>query len=95
MQLADGIGSRPKELKGKAVNQFDDSFNSVKAAIEAGIAAAGYQSRRIDQKQHNNQIDDEIIAATRWSPPPCRTCCLRRAMSMRMRRMASAAAAKK
>ena len=37
---------------------FDD-------AISLGIKAAGYNALRIDNKEHNNNIDDEIIAAIR------------------------------
>ncbi len=47
---------------------FDDS---VKEAYEAGIECAirdsGYRPLRIDKKQHNNKIDDEIIAEIRRS----------------------------
>ena len=46
---------------------FDDSMNQLWKAIEQGIEAAGYKSLRIDQAQHNNKIDDEIIAAIRRS----------------------------
>lgn len=47
---------------------FDDSMND---AYEEGIAAAireaGYEPMRIDKKNHNNKIDDEIIAEIRRS----------------------------
>ena len=46
---------------------FDESMNDAWAAIEKGIRAAGYEPLRIDQKQHNNKIDDEIVAAIRRS----------------------------
>jgi hypothetical protein len=46
---------------------FDDSMNTAFASIEQGIRAAGYTALRIDQKQHNNKIDDEIIAGIRRS----------------------------
>jgi hypothetical protein len=46
---------------------FDESTNDAWAAIEKGIRAAGYEPLRIDQKQHNNKIDDEIVAAIRRS----------------------------
>jgi hypothetical protein len=46
---------------------FDDSMNSAFVTIEQGIRAAGYSAIRIDQKQHNNKIDDEIIAGIRRS----------------------------
>lgn len=47
---------------------FDESMND---AYEIGIAPAiqdaGYKSLRIDRKDHNNKIDDEIIAELRRS----------------------------
>ena len=46
---------------------FDDSVNEAWKAIEAGIRSAGYNPRRIDQKEHNNDITDEIIAEIRKS----------------------------
>jgi hypothetical protein len=46
---------------------FDQSMNDAWLAIDKGIRAAGYEPLRIDQKQHNNKIDDEIIAAIRRS----------------------------
>ena len=45
---------------------FDDSMNSLyNRAIEPAIQEAGYMLSRIDYKQHNNKIDDEIIAGIR------------------------------
>jgi len=35
--------------------------------IAPGIKAAGYEPLRVDQKEHNNRIDDEIIASIRTS----------------------------
>ena len=35
--------------------------------FERGIAEAGYDAVRIDRKEHNNKIDDEIIAEIRRS----------------------------
>jgi hypothetical protein len=35
--------------------------------IEEGIKAAGYSPLRIDRKEHNNRIDDEIVAEIRKS----------------------------
>ena len=46
---------------------FDESMNDAWLAIDKGIRAAGYEPLRIDQKEHNNKIDDEIIAAIRRS----------------------------
>ncbi|NJO36114.1 MAG: nucleoside 2-deoxyribosyltransferase [Rhodospirillales bacterium] len=36
-------------------------------AIEPGVRDAGYNALRIDRKEHNNKIDDEIIAEIRQS----------------------------
>ena len=45
---------------------FDDSTNDLyNRAIEPAIQEAGYMPSRIDYKQHNNKIDDEIIAGIR------------------------------
>jgi nucleoside 2-deoxyribosyltransferase len=34
-------------------------------AVEPGVQTAGYEALRIDRTEHNNRIDDEIIAAIR------------------------------
>jgi len=44
-------------------------------AIEPGVRAAGYEPIRIDKKDHNNRIDEEIEAAIRrarfsWQTSP-------------------------
>ena len=46
---------------------FDPQVQDAWKAIEQGIHTAGYQPLRIDQRQHNNKIDDEIVAAIRGS----------------------------
>jgi hypothetical protein len=46
---------------------FDDSVKIAWIAIENGIRNAGYKSFRVDQKEHNNDITDEIIAGIRGS----------------------------
>lgn len=43
---------------------MDDAYED---GIRAGIVAAGYKPIRIDRKEHNNKIDDEIIAEIRRS----------------------------
>jgi hypothetical protein len=62
----DGINSGSKQAF--VAMWFDDSM---KAAYEDGIAPAirqaGYEPMRIDRKDHNNKIDDEIIAEIRRS----------------------------
>jgi hypothetical protein len=44
--------------------EFDDLY---KEGIAPGIALAGYEAFRIDGKEHNNRIDDEIIASIKIS----------------------------
>ena len=45
---------------------FDDEVSSTwYEAIQPAILAAGYKAIRIDGVQHNNKIDDEILAAIR------------------------------
>ena len=45
---------------------FDDEVLPLwKKAIEPGIEAAGYEPLRLDKHEHNNRIDEEIIASIR------------------------------
>jgi hypothetical protein len=46
---------------------FDDSLKNAWLAIEDGISNAGYKPFRVDQKEHNNDITDEIVAGIRGS----------------------------
>jgi len=47
---------------------FDKSLDIVwTEAISPGITDAGYDAKRIDNVEHNNKIDDEIIATIRRS----------------------------
>jgi nucleoside 2-deoxyribosyltransferase len=47
---------------------FRDDFKDLYLhSIEPGIKAAGFEALRVDQKEHNNRIDDEIIASIRTS----------------------------
>lgn len=47
---------------------FDNSTQQAwEEGIKLGIEDAGYEAVRIDQKEHNNRIDDEIIAEIRRS----------------------------
>jgi hypothetical protein len=46
---------------------FDKEVNDAHLAIEKGIRDAGYAPLRIDRKEHNNKIDDEIVASIRRS----------------------------
>ena len=45
----------------------DSTDNAFAQGIEPAIAEAGYQPLRIDQKEHVNRIDDEIVAEIRRS----------------------------
>jgi hypothetical protein len=46
---------------------FDESMKALWLAIENGIREAGYKPFRVDQKEHNDDITDEIIAGIRGS----------------------------
>ena len=47
---------------------FDDSMTPVyNDALSKAIEDAGYKPHRVDQREHNNKIDDEIIAQIRRS----------------------------
>ncbi|MBA5776845.1 hypothetical protein H2509_06850 [Stappia sp. F7233] len=73
--LADGY-IHLAELETKAIDSkqafiamwFDDSVSEVyERGIAKAILDAGYQPVRIDKKDHNNKIDDEIVAEIRRS----------------------------
>ena len=54
--------------KGFVAMWFDDSTQKAwEEGIKRGIEDAGYEAVRIDQKEHVNKIDDEIIAEIRRS----------------------------
>lgn len=53
----------PESQIGFVAMWFDDSVREVyENGISKGIEQAGYEPLRIDFKEHNNRIDDEIIA---------------------------------
>lgn len=67
---------RLEELETKAVNSeqtfvamwFDESVDEAyEKGIEPAIRDSGYRPLRIDKKEHNNKIDDEIIREIRRS----------------------------
>ena len=67
---------RLEELETKAVNSeqafvamwFNESVNEAyEKGIEPALRDTGYRPLRIDKKEHNNKIDDEIIAEIRRS----------------------------
>jgi hypothetical protein len=57
----------PQSQIGFIAMWFDKSVDSVHSAIEIAIQNAGYVPLRIDRKEHNNKIDDEIVAGIRRS----------------------------
>jgi hypothetical protein len=57
----------PQSKIGFIAMWFDDSMKAAWAAIDNGIRDAGYTPFRVDQKEHNNDITDEIIAGIRGS----------------------------
>ncbi len=59
--------ANPNSQIGFIAMWFSDSVNDAWQAIDNGIRNAGYKPFRVDQKQHNNKIDDEIIAGIRGS----------------------------
>lgn len=68
----DYIGSRtytaPQYDQAFVAMWFDDSMLPIyTSAICPGIESAGYKPFRIDRKEHNNRIDDEIIVEIRRS----------------------------
>jgi hypothetical protein len=60
-------GSNPNSKTGFIAMWIDTRLNPLLAAIERGISDAGYAPERIDRVEHNNRIDDEIIAHIRRS----------------------------
>jgi hypothetical protein len=46
---------------------FEKELDPVHLAIESAVRNAGYDPKRIDRVEHNNRIDDEIIAWIRRS----------------------------
>jgi len=57
----------PESRIGFIAMWFDDSMKAAWIAIENGITDAGYKPYRVDQKEHNNDITDEITAGIRGS----------------------------
>ena len=46
---------------------FDSSQDATRESIKSAITAAGYRPIRIDEVEHTNKIDDEILAKIRQS----------------------------
>jgi len=57
---------QPASTQGFVTMWFDDSMeDAYDKGFKVGISEAGYKPIRIDQKEHSNKIDDEIIAVLR------------------------------
>ncbi len=67
-RLAELETANAESTKGFVAMWFDNSTDEAwEKGIKRGIEDAGYEAVRIDQKEHNNKIDDEIIAEIRRS----------------------------
>lgn len=67
-RLAELETANADSTKGFVAMWFDESTNEAwEEGIKRGIEDAGYEAVRIDQKEHVNKIDDEIIAEIRRS----------------------------
>ena len=67
-RLAELETANAESTKGFVAMWFDDSTDKAwEEGIKLGIEDAGYESVRIDQKEHTNKIDDEIIAEIKRS----------------------------
>jgi len=61
-------GTNIESNQGFVAMWFDDRMQNVyDTAISLGVLNAGYKPHRVDQREHNNKIDDEIIAQIRRS----------------------------
>ena len=67
-RLAELETANAESSKGFVAMWFDKSTDEAwEQGIQRGIEDAGYEAVRIDQKEHVNKIDDEIIAEIRRS----------------------------
>ena len=62
-----GVGADKPDQAFVAMSFKDELTSLWNDGIKAGVAVAGYAPLRIDGKEHNNRIDDEIIAEIRKS----------------------------
>ncbi len=68
IRLAEIQKNKTDSSRGFMAMWFDQSMDKIwQEGFEPGIRKAGYEPVRIDQKQHVNKIDDEIIAEIRRS----------------------------
>ena len=56
-----------KSDRGFVAMWFDHSMDAADVTIGTAIREAGYRALRLDRYEHNNRIDDEIMAAIRRS----------------------------
>jgi len=64
--IADLRRTQSKSTKAFIAMSFAPELNEFfTQAMEPGVRAARYEALRIDREEHNNRIDDEIIAAIR------------------------------
>ena len=67
-RLAELETANAESSKGFVAMWFDESTQKAwEEGIKLGIEDAGYEAVRIDEKEHTNKIDDEIIAEIRRS----------------------------
>jgi hypothetical protein len=60
--------ANPQSVTAFVAMSFRETFTDLYTmGIAPGITAAGFESLRVDRKEHNNRIDDEIIASIRSS----------------------------
>jgi len=60
--------ANPQSAIGFVAMSFHDDFRDLYSmGIAPGITAAGFDPLRMDRKEHNNRIDDEIVASIRSS----------------------------
>ena len=51
-----------KQKKAFIAMWFNVSMNALNEEIQKGIRQAGYEPLRIDEKEYNNKIDDQILS---------------------------------
>lgn len=60
--------ANPQSVIGFVAMSFHDDFSELYSmGIAPGITEAGFEPLRMDRKEHNNRIDDEIVASIRSS----------------------------
>jgi hypothetical protein len=68
LKIDDLVTRLPSNTQAFIAMWFNDATQAAYTdGIEPAVRAAGYRAVRIDKKEHNNKIDDEIIAEIRRS----------------------------